>query len=737
MSLKSMWRKDNISKKVVYHISGFDCANCAAKVERFLNKQEIIHSASIDFNNERLYVNYKDEPLQTEDLINLIKEVEDDPLRIEKMQSGRNVKNSFLNKHFYIMLGRIFFSAILMLVVKFTITEKMMEENQNMYVLAAILYGIAALVCLYDIVWKVIRNIVKLRNPIDMNLLLTLSTAGVFTLSILVANKVMEPGNFEVDLMDGVMVIVLFQIGELFEHIATGKSKDAISNAIDLRADTANLITDNKVVEVKPETLKVGDKIIVRIGEIVPADGEIIDGQGTLDVSSLTGEPMPVDALVGQNALSGSILRSGSITIKVNKVFADSTISKILELVQSSGERKAKAEKFITKFARFYTPIVFFTGILFAVISGLVTHNWTQSIFGGLAILVVSCPCAIVISVPLAYFAGIGLASRRGIVIKGANYLDSLCKVGTLFIDKTGTLTYGNFEVSELVPVKVSEKDLEQALLAAESRSNHPIAKAICLHKNVSKIALSQKNYEEVPGLGVKTEYDGNLILAGNVELLKNEGIAVEEIEVGGTAIYVAKNGKFIGYAVLKDVVRDKAKMLIKKLDELGIKVVLLSGDKETTVKEVADLVGIKEYYAKLLPQDKTKYVEKAIENPQKHGLIAFAGDGINDTPSIIRADVGFAMGGIGSDVAVENSDVVIMQDHPLKIYDSIKIAKKTKFVAIFNIVFALLVKVVVISLILANVLGKASMLVAVLADTGLTVLLTLHSLSLIYRKIK
>ena len=726
-----------MSKKVVYHISGFDCANCAAKVERFLNKQEIIHSASIDFNNERLYVNYKDEPLQTEELINLIKEVEDDPLRIEKMQSGRNVKNSFLNKHFYIMLGRILFSAILMLVVKFTITEKMMEENQNMYVLAAILYGIAALVCLYDIVWKVIRNIVKLRNPIDMNLLLTLSTVGVFTLSILVANKVMEPGNFEVDLMDGVMVIVLYQIGELFEHIATGKSKDAISNAIDLRADTANLITDNKVVEVKPETLKVGDKIIVRIGEIVPADGEIIDGQGTLDVSSLTGEPMPVDALVGYNALSGSILRSGSITIKVNKVFADSTISKILELVQSSGERKAKAEKFITKFARFYTPIVFLTGILFAVISGLVTHNWTQSIFGGLAILVVSCPCAIVISVPLAYFAGIGLASRRGIVIKGANYLDSLCKVGTLFIDKTGTLTYGNFEVSELVPVEVSEKDLEQSLLAAESRSNHPIARAICLHKNVSKIALSQKNYEEVPGLGVKTEFNGDIILAGNVELLKNEGIAVEEVEVGGTAIYVAKNGKFIGYAVLKDVVRDKAKLLIKKLDELGIKVVLLSGDKETTVKEVADSVGIKEYHAKLLPQEKTKYVEKAIENPQKHGLIAFAGDGINDTPSIIRADVGFAMGGIGSDVAVENSDVVIMQDHPLKIYDSIKIAKKTKFVAIFNIAFALLVKVVVISLILANVLGKASMLVAVLADTGLTVLLTLHSLSLIYRKIK
>ncbi len=731
-----MWRKDKMSKKVIYHISGFDCANCAANVERYLNKQEIIHSATIDFANERLYINYKDEPLQTDELIKLIKEVEDDPLRIEKLQAGRNVKNSFLNKHFYVMLGRILFSAILMLVVKFTITEEMMENSQNMYVLAAILYGIAALVCLYDIVWRVVKNIIKLRNPIDMNLLLTLSTVGVFTLSILVKNG-MDSGAFEVDLMDGVMVIVLFQIGELFEHIATGKSKDAITNAIDLRADTANLITDNKVVEVKPETLKVGDKIIVRIGEIVPADGEIVDGQGTLDVSSLTGEPMPVDALVGHNALSGSILRSGSITIKVNKVFADSTISKILELVQSSGERKAKAEKFITKFARIYTPTVFLAGILFAVIKGLITHDWAQSVFGGLAILVVSCPCAIVISVPLAYFAGIGLASRRGVVIKGANYLDSLCKVGTLFIDKTGTLTYGNFEVSELVPVKVTEKELETALLAAESRSNHPIAKAICLHKNVSSIALSQKNYEEVPGLGVKTEYEGNKILAGNVDLLKNEGIVVEEVDVGGTAIHVAKNGNYIGYVVLKDVVRDKAKLLIKKLDEMGIKVVLLSGDKESTVKEVAEAVGIKEYHAKLLPQDKTKYVEKAIDFAEKGRLIAFAGDGINDTPSIIRSDVGFAMGGIGSDVAVENSDVVIMQDHPLKIYDSIKIAKKTKFVAIFNIVFALLVKIVVISLILADVIGEAALFVGILADTGLTVLLTLHSLSLIYRKIK
>ena len=719
-----------MSKKVIYHISGFDCANCAAKVERFLNKEEYIQSASIDFTNERMYITYRDDPISTDKLIETIKTVESDPLRIETIQKGRKGQASIFDKKFIYNLSRILFSAILMLVTCFVVADKN-------FVLAIIFYGISALFCLYDIVWKLIKNIINLRNPIDMNLLLTLSSLGVFTLAILIHYEILPEGKFEIDLMDGVMVIVLYQVGELFEHVATGKSRNAISNAIDLRADTANLITDNKVVEVKPETLKVGDKILVRIGEIVPADGEIIDGQGTLDTSSLTGEPMPVDALVGMNALSGSILKTGSITIRINKVFADSTISKILDLVQSSGERKAKAEKFITKFARVYTPVVFLIGILYAVIYGLVTHNWAESIFGGLAILVVSCPCAIVISVPLAFFAGIGLASRRGVVIKGANYIDSLCKIGTVFVDKTGTLTYGNFEVTDYVTNGVSEEEFKTALLAAESRSNHPIAKAICLHQNVSAIALKQSNYEEIAGLGVKTVYEGSTIFAGNVELLKNNGINIDEADVAGPAIYVAKDGKFIGYVVLKDVVRDKAKELIKKLDELGIKVVLLSGDKETTVREVAEAVGIKEYHAKLLPQEKTKFVEKAIDFRENDRLIAFAGDGINDTPSIIRADVGFAMGGIGSDVAVENADVVIMQDHPLKIYDSIQIARKTRSVAIFNIVFSLLVKVTVITLILAGVLGHAGMLVAVLADTGLTVLMTFNSLMLIYRKIR
>ena len=730
-------------KKIVYHISGFDCPNCAAKVERYLNKDERINEATLDFANDRLYINYREEPFTLDELKAKIKEVESDPLRIELINKGARSKTRIFTKKFIFDLSRIVL-AIIMFVVAIILEnvvvgghEHAMHEWGAVNWVANILYMLSALIMLYDIVWKLIQNIIHKRNPIDMNLLLTISCVGVFVLAFLSHYEVltMKGDNpFNIEMHEGAMVVILYQIGELIEAIATGKSKAAISKAIDLRADTANLVCDDKIVQVKPETLKVGDVIIVRIGEIIPADGEIIDGEGTLDMSSLTGEPMPVDALIGSNALSGSILRTGSITIRINKVFADSTISKILELVESSGERKARVEKFIDKFAKIYTPTVFAIGVLFAVISGLISGDWAKSLFYGLAILVVSCPCAIVISVPLAYFAGIGLASKRGVVIKGANYLDSLCRIGVLFLDKTGTLTYGNFEIQDVVTNEVSKDELMTSLLAAESRSNHPIAKAIILHQNVSELALKQENYEEIAGLGTKTVYEGHTILAGNVALLKKYGIEIEEIEAPGTIIYVAKDGKFIGYVLLSDVIRNNAKELIKRLDKLGIKTVLLSGDKLSTVEYVANEVGIRYYHAKLLPQDKTKFVEEEIEKNKTNRLVAFAGDGINDTPSIIRADV--AMGGIGSDVAVENADVVIMQDHPLKIYDAIVIAKKTRFIAIFNIVFSLLVKVSVIVLLMVGVLGTNAMMIAMLADTGLTVLMTLNSLLLIYRKI-
>ena len=730
-------------KKHIYHISGFDCPNCAAKTERHLQKDENILECSIDFPNDRLYINYKDNPYTIEELKAKIKEVESDPIRVERINTGERKYVKIFTKEFIFDLSRVLF-AIALFIIAFVfehLNGDVFWQGEFNWV-SNILYLVAAGVMLYDIIWKVIMNITHLRNPIDMSLLLTISCVGVIILSMLTNlpkdNPILTaPEGFPIEIHEGAMVIILYQIGELIEAFASGKSKVAISKAIDLRADFANLVTDNRVTQVKPEDLKIGDLIIVRVGEIIPADGEIVEGQGTLDMSSLTGEPLPVDANIGSNVLSGSILRSGSLTIKVNKVFAESTISKILELVQSSGERKAKTEKIIDKFARFYTPIVFGVGIIFTVIYGLITKEWTRALFSGLSILIVSCPCAIVISVPLAYFAGIGLASKNGVVIKGAVYIDSLAKLGTVFLDKTGTLTYGNFAVTEVVPIGVSKAEFEEAILAAESRSNHPIAKAITLHKKVSEIALEQEDYEEMAGLGIMTKYKGDVILAGNASLLELNDVKFEEIETAGTVIYVAKNGKYIGFIAIQDVIREKAKKLIAKLDDIGVKTVLLSGDKLRTVEYVASQVGIREYHAHLLPQDKTKFVEDAIAHRVDKKTIGFAGDGINDTPSIIRADVGFAMGGIGSDVAVENSDVVIMQDHPLKIYDSIKIAKLTRFVAIFNIVFSLIVKISVLVLIMTGVLKQYSMLLAMLADTGLTVLMVFHSLSLIYRKIK
>ena len=716
-----------MAKKVIYRISGFDCPNCAAKTERHLNKHEKIENASIDFTNERMAITYRSEELTIADLKCVIKEVESDELTISSIDSKKEEHKVF-DKEFFFTLTRIVVST---LIATFT---KIFVNYETHFHIAIILYSVAVMICLYDILWKLIRNIIKLNNPIDMNLLLSISCIGVLVLGSLIHYEVLPMGPFEIDPLDGVMVIGLYQVGELFEHVATNKSKNAIHKAVNLRADTANLLVNDKVIVVAPEDLKVGDTIIVNVGDMIPVDGVIVSGTGSLDTSSLTGESMPVDVKENDNILSGSIVKSGSLTLKVSKAFVDSTVSKIMELVESSGERKAKAEKFITKFARIYTPIVFITGISYAIIYGLITKVWPMAIFGGLSILVVACPCAIVISVPLAFFAGIGLASKHGIIIKGSNYLDSLCNIGTLFIDKTGTLTYGNFKLSDVVPTG-SKEELLEALYCAECRSNHPLAKAVMSGVDSSKYLNQIVTYNEVAGRGIETMVNYDIVVAGNIGFLREKSVNCEDIEVNGTVIHVAKNGKYLGYVTLKDQLREDAKDLVEKLSKIGVKVVLLSGDKELSVKEVSNEVGIEEYHHSLLPSDKTKYVEEAV-NSRGRKLVSFAGDGINDTPSIIRADVGFAMGGVGSDVAIENADIVLMNDNPKKIYDSIRIAKKTRRVAIFNIIFSLTIKVAVIALILAGLLGQYGMLIAVLADTGLTVLMVLNSLLIIYRKI-
>ena len=716
--------------KKVYTISGFDCPNCAANAECHLNKQDNIDSAVIDFNNERLYITYKDEPLSIEQIISLINEVEEDEITITHLSDKKEKveEEPIFNKETILLLVRIFFIIALMVTAK--ILESTILDQRSWQVIA--LYLAALIIGIYDIFLAVIKNIIHKVNPIDEHLLMLISCIGAFCI-VFFKDK-------DTVFFDGVMVLALFQIGELIEDILSNKSKSAIKKAIDLRAETANLIKGEEVISVSPESLNIDDLVMIKVGEKIPVDGEVISGSGTLDNSSLTGESVPVDVSTGSILLSGATLSSGSVTMKVLKTFENSTVSKIMELVESSGEKKSKVDKFITKFARIYTPIVLLIAILYTVIFGFI-GGFAESLYGGVFILIIGCPCSIVISVPLAFFAGIGLASRNGIVIKGATYLDQLYEAGVLFIDKTGTLTYGNFELSKVSPIGINEEEFMNYLLSAECLSTHPIAKAIIKNRDVSKLSLKQNDYQELAGYGILTYFEGHEIYAGNINLLKNNGVDIQEENENGTIIYLAVDKEYVGYVVLSDIVRNSSKEMIKRLNKLGINVVLLSGDNKDKVKNTAEEVGIKEYYGELLPQDKAKYVSNAVSNKKNKKQVLFAGDGINDTPSIMLADVGIAMGGIGSDVAVSNADVIIMHDDPIKIAQAIDISRKARHVAIFNIVFAISIKV--IALVLTMLSGTINFpphfipLVDALSDTGLTVLLVINSLLLIYRKIK
>lgn len=708
-------------EKVRYIVKGFDCPNCAAASEEYLRKQDAFAEATLDFNNGYLYLTYKDKKLNKDQVLALIKNSTDDEIELfEEDEEHKESHEKLFTKDTLILLIRILLATTL------SIVARVLYPNANLFWVCLSLYIVAYLIIAYDIIWELIENIIKLRNPIDENLLMVMASAGAF---LLVLFDDAEPAFF-----DGVFVIVLFQIGELIEHFLTHKSKTAINKAIDIRANTANLIVGKDVKVVNPSELKVGDLILIKVGEIIPVDGEVISGSGNIDVSSLTGEPLPIGVEAKSKVLSGSILRDGSLTIKVEKEYKNSTISKILDLVQSSGERKAKIDKFITKFARVYTPVVLGIGILFAIIFGLVTSNWGTAIYRGISILVIACPCAIVLSVPLAYFAGIGLASKNGIVIKGASYLEGLANSGVLFIDKTGTLTLGNFEVSKVVN-KVDLVEFNNTLLIAESRSNHPLAKAILKGKKVLDINPSEIDYHEIAGGGTLVNYKNDEILAGSRLFLNNNGVEVSKVNEVGTVIHLAKNKAYYGYVVLEDIIRDNAKELVSKLSKAGVRVVLLSGDNENNVEKVSKVVGIKEYHSNLLPQDKTSFVNAEIEQKTNKKSVLFAGDGINDTPSIKRADIGFAMGGVGSDAAIENADIILMNDDPMKIHQSITIGKMTKRTAIFNIVVALLVKLLV--MILAMTVPNFPIEIDVASDTGLTILLVINSLLLIYRKVK
>lgn len=563
-----------------------------------------------------------------------------------------------------------------------------------------------------DVLLTALKNIKK-GDFFDENFLMGVATLGAFAIG---------------EYPEAVMVMVLYQIGEYYQHKAVEKSRRSVTELMDIRPDYANIEEGGGLVRKSPEEIKTGDIIVVCAGEKIPLDGVVVEGEASVDTSALTGESVPRNIKEGGNAVSGCINTNGLLKIRVTKEFGESTVSKILELVENASAKKAKAENFITKFAKYYTPAVVLGAVLLAVLPPLVTGaDFAIWIKRALTFLVISCPCALVISVPLGFFAGIGGASRNGILVKGSCYLEALSKPDTIVFDKTGTLTKGVFSVTSISPeAGVSEEELLKSAAMAENYSSHPIAQS--LKKAYGKTINSEdvKDVTEIAGSGVRANVEGNEILAGNSKLMEKFSIDYKKASSDGTVVYAAKNGKYLGYIVISDVIKEDSGKTIETLKNLQVKTVMLTGDNFEAAEKTAAALGLDEFYAHLLPEDKVAKLEEIISSKQKNKSVIFAGDGINDAPVLTRADAGIAMGGLGSDAAIEAADIVIMNDSPSKIILAVKIARKTMSIVKQNIVFALTIKALFL---LLGTVGLMSMWGAVFADAGVTLIAVLNSL--------
>lgn len=561
----------------------------------------------------------------------------------------------------------------------------------------------------YDVLWKAVRGLFS-GQFLDENFLMAIASVGAFCLR---------------EYREAVMVVLLYQVGELFQSCAVSKSRKSISALMDIRPDSANLEHDGAIEEVSPEEVKIGDIIVIRPGEKIPLDCTVEEGSSSVDTSSVTGESVPRDVNVGSALISGCVNISGLLRCCVTAEFGESTVSKILELVENAGEHKARAENFITRFARVYTPVVVGAAVLLAVIPSLFDGQWSEWISRALTFLVISCPCALVISVPMSFFGGIGGASRRGILIKGAEYLEQLANVKTMVFDKTGTLTEGSFKVTQVNAAGCTKKeDLVEAAAYAEAYSHHPIAQSLRAAYGSEPDASRLSDVSEIPGQGISAKLDNEAILAGNALLMKNSGVDFTVCDAVGTIVYVARRGNFLGSIVISDTVKPDSAEAIKKLRERGVeRTIMLTGDSESAGQAVAKQLGIDEAHCGLLPGDKAERVEKLLS--EKNGVLAFVGDGVNDAPVLTRADIGIAMGGIGSDAAIEAADIVIMDDKPSKIPLAVGISRKTLRIVKENIVFALGIKALFL---LLGALGFAGMWAAVFADVGVSIIAILNA---------
>ncbi len=626
-----------------------------------------------------------------------------------------------MNKKQKKMLIRILAAAAMMAVLAFIPAEG---------VLRFALYMVPYLTVGYDILWKALKGI-KNRQVFDENFLMAVATVGAVLLAIYEGSG---------DYTEAIAVMLFYQVGEWFQSYAVGKSRRNISELMDIRPDYANIETDGKLQKVDPDEVELGSVIVVQPGEKVPIDGVVIEGTSTLNTSALTGESLPREAGMGDEVVSGCINMSGLLKIRTTKEFGESTVSKILDLVENAASRKSRSEDFISKFARVYTPAVCLSALALAILPPVVRMlfmglpaDWGSWIYRALTFLVISCPCALVISIPLSFFAGIGGASKAGVLVKGSNYLETLSKTRIVVFDKTGTLTQGNFEVSGIHHSEIeNEKILEYAALA-ESASSHPISKSLqrAYGKEIDRTRVS--DIREIPGGGVIAKVDGQEVAAGNDKLMNQLGVSFIPCHSVGTIIHMAVDGRYMGHIVISDVVKPNAKPAVQALKSAGIRqTVMLTGDAKKVADSVASSLGIDRVYSELLPGDKVEKVEELLRNKPERDKLAFVGDGINDAPVLSRADIGIAMGAMGSDAAIEAADVVLMDDDPMQIAKAIKISRKCLRIVYQNIVFAIGVKLVCLVL---GALGFANMWLAIFADVGVMILAVLNAIRALFVK--
>lgn len=690
-----------------YTLKNLDCASCASKIEDNLTKLGEVKFVTVNFANSTMTIDTDNIEKVKSKIKEIEPEVEIEDADVEKAI----VSTSELAENKWTIIKAV--SGLLLLIAGLVFEEEI--HNTPFHIAEFLVFGTGYLIVGWKVISSAVKNIVR-GQFFDEQFLMTIATLGAFAID---------------EMPEAVAVMLFYVVGELFQDIAVNRSRKSIKALLEIKPEYANLVVDGESTRVSPESIQVGDTIIVKAGEKIPLDGEVIEGNSFVDTSALTGESVPRKVKEKDTVLSGTINQTGVLTIKVTKLFSESSVSRILELVENASSKKAETEKFITTFAKYYTPVVVVGALLLAVLPPLLVSGQTFSewIYRALVVLVISCPCALVISIPLGYFGGIGSASRKGILVKGSNFLDALTQVKTVVFDKTGTLTKGEFKVSEVVTSNgfTKEEILEYAAYA-ETNSNHPVAKSISEAFGKDTDSKRIKQVDEISGHGIKAVVDGKTVLAGNDKLLHKENIEHPVCNVEGTVVHVAIDKVYMGYIFISDTLKDDAIEAIEKLKAKNIQTVMLTGDNKFAAAAFAKKLGIDKYFYELLPEDKVKHIETLIAE-NKGGKVAFVGDGINDAPVIARADIGIAMGALGSDAAIETADVVLMTDSPSKVAEAIDVAKRTRNIVWQNISFAMGVKLIFIVL---GVFGVATMWEAVFGDMGVALIAVFNAIRIL-----